>query len=228
MSQLRRQAVTAMARVIENDLGLKEPITIIAAPPSAVADSPRAAIWLERFRSYWTHEDELEVDEDGELMVGSRNTIEGGVGTAMIQDGVHLSLIGTLRGSGRIWVGARLAPSREELESTIAESFTKDPVAPGRMLVTIESPKVGKFVLPWSWVGAIFTDSSEWSSEFAFSERLWSWMRFDLEISILVPRYDPLITEFRVTLDADISQRIENDNVVADGNSVTISYDTPI
>lgn len=205
MSQLRRQAATALAEALQQHLNLQTPPTVISAPPSKVADSPACAIWLEKFSSVWSHEDELEVDADGNPKVGSNNDLNQGVGAAMIQEGVRLSVIGTLRGSGRLWSGCRLPAKREELENQISEAFTQDPVAPGSLLLEIKKPTVGKFVLPWSWFGAAFTDESEWTAEFAFSERLWSWMMFDLDVSILVPRFDPLVKQFKAVLNDEIT-----------------------
>lgn len=210
MSQLRRQAATAMGDLIQARVNLQESPTIISAPPSSVADSPRVAIWLEQFSAVWSHEDELQVDADGELMVGALASIDQGAGPALIQEGVHLSCVGTLRGRGRIWIGCRLPAKREELESEIGFAFMSEREAPGRMLVSVKDPKLGKFVLPWTWTGAAFSNFSQWTSEFAFSERLWSWINFDLDISMLVPRYDPLVTEFQLTVTTDLAQ-VEED-----------------
>jgi hypothetical protein len=203
MSQLRRQIVAALSDTLQNRLKLPAPPTEVSAPPSAVSEYPSCAIWLEKANSVWSHEDELEVDSAGELKSGSNNDLEQGVGAAIIQEGVHLSVIGTLRCTGRIWAGSRLPGKREELEDRISECFTQDPVGLGTLLIEVKKPKVGNFNLPWSWTGAVYTDQSEWSAEFAFAERLWDWLSFGLDVAILVPRFDPLIKQFKAVLNGE-------------------------
>lgn len=200
---LRRQAAKALAEIFQAKLGLETPPTVIAAPPSAVGDSPAMAIWIERSNTEFHHEEELSVDEDGELRVGALASLDPPAGAASI-DGTHrLSKIGALRCEGRLWAGCRLPPKREEIEGKISRCFSDDPTAPGSILVTLQNPKVDGLVLPWHWTGAAFIGGSEWTDEYAFSERLWTWMKFELDLDILVSRSDPMMTSIVVALSQD-------------------------
>ncbi len=213
MSNLRRQAAQALGDQLQAYLNLREPPAIIAAPPSEVAEYPRVAVWLEQFtRNY--NDEEPEVDEDGELLLGAKARLSGGVGAAMIQKDVQLEIIGTMKGSGRIFVGCRLAPKREEVEDLIDEAFLQERGIPGRMVCTVQKPRVGPYTLPWSWDGFAFINSSSWTNEFAFSERLWAWIQFDLEISMLVARNQPMVKRFLLDTDIDFTQPAVNGVVV--------------
>lgn len=190
--------------MIDEECELAQPTTIISAPPSSLADYPATAIWLERFQILLDQEEELGVDEDGQVLIGAVNELRNPAAPAMVGDTAHLSKIGAMIGSGRIWVGSRLPPKREEVESQITDLFLEDAGAPGRILLTIDEPRVGGLVLPWSWTGAVFLGDVSWSDEFAFSERLWSWIRFDLEVDLLVLRTDTIMSQVVVGLSAEV------------------------
>lgn len=190
---LRRETAKLLAKAIDDVCKFQQPTTIIAAPPSMVSDYPTAAVWMERFRVEYAQEDELTVDEDNNLLVGALATLAQPSGAAQIDDVSRLSKIGTASGSGRIWVGCRLSPRREEAEDQIRSLFLADAGAPGRLLLTIDNPKVAGKILPWPWTVACFVGNSEWTDEFAFNERLWAWLDFEIELDILVARNEALI-----------------------------------
>lgn len=221
MSNLRRQAARALGQEIQDRLGLKELPAIIAAPPSDVADYPRVAVWLEQFQHVFHAEEELMVDSAGDLMMGAKASLLPGVGPARLNETQRLSKVGSIRGSGRIWVGCRLAPLREEMEADITQIFLDDPSAISRLMLTIKKPKVGRIEIPWDWNVAAFIRDTSWSAEFAFSERLWSWTKFDLDLDILVPRASPLITRILVAVEANVTESAEDPTyfeVDVDGN----------
>lgn len=221
MSNLRRQAAKALGEAINDRLHLQEPVAIIAANPAEVTDYPRVAIWLEQFTKVFHGEEELEVNEDGQLMMGYYASLSPGVGAAKLNATQRLSKVGSIRGSGRIWVGCRLPPMREEMESDIDNIFLEDTAALSRLLITIKKPMLGKIAIPWDWTAAVFIRNSSWSAEMAFSERLWSWMNFDLEVDILVPRSSPLITRILVGVEANVTGIAEDPTyfeIDTDGN----------
>lgn len=189
---------------------MQEPPAVIAANPAEVADYPRVAIWLERFNTIFHGEEELQVDADGELMMGVRASLSPGVGPAKLNATQRLSKVGSIRGSGRLWVGCRLHPLREEMESEITQLYMDDESAIGRLLLTVKKPKIGKTIIPWNWTAASFIKDISWSAEMAFSERLWSWINFDLEVDILVPRGSPLITRLLVGIEATLNGEAED------------------
>lgn len=196
MSNLRRLACYGLADLMKQRLDLADDIAIISNPPSDVGEYPAVAIWLERFSTKFTTEDELTVNSSGDLRVGDLyNLGENPSGAAEIAPGARLSRIGTSSGSGRIWIGSRYAPARENLEDEINEIFTQDSTAPGRVLVSINEASIGGVQLPWSMKAAFFINDSEWQNELAFTERLWCFMRFDLEIGIYAARTEPTMIE---------------------------------
>lgn len=213
MSNLRRQAAKALGDQLQSFCNLPQPFAIINAPPSTVPEYPCGAILLDHFvREYadW----EPEVDSDGNLLVGARLTLTQGVNAAMIQPGVQLEIIGQLRASGRIFVGARYASKREELEDLIDEAFIQERGTPGRIVCTIQEPRVGNYTLPWPWTAHAFINDSDWTPEFAFNERLWAWLKFDLDVAMLAARHDPMVQRFLVEFDVHPTQPTADGNVV--------------
>lgn len=197
---LRRQVADALGSLIAERVSLAQPPTVISAPPSEVSDYPTVAIWLERFKTVYAQEEELEVDSEGELRVGSMASMDPPAGAATIVDGVQLSRIGTLRGEGRIWVGSRLPPKRELIESKISRMFADDASAIGRLMLEVKTPQLDEVTLPWSLPIAAFLGDVEWTDEYAFSERLWAWIHFELEIDMLAPRTDALMTQIVIAM----------------------------
>lgn len=218
MSNFRRQTAEAMAQAIQDRVSLQEPPTVIAAPPSLVTEYPRCAIWLEDWGMTFAQEDEPDVDANGQPLLGAMRRLDRSnvAGPAMIDDRTQLTILGTMRGSGRIWVGCRLAPRREEIEDQIVEVFTANRGALGRLEVEIKTPKVGKRELPWKWSGHAFLQGSSWSNELAFFERLWTWIRFDVDITMLAGRLDPLVRRFHLEADVDHYQPTDADGFVTD------------
>jgi hypothetical protein len=133
-----------MGAAIASVVVLPSPPMVISAPPSSVADSPAVAIWLEKFKTNYVQDDEISVGDDGVPLLGARAVIRAGDQPAMLDSVAHLSRIGTLIGSGRIWVGSRLAPKREETEDAIVLAFNQDEGVVGRMMVRIPRPRVAQ------------------------------------------------------------------------------------
>lgn len=213
MSSLRRQACRALGLLIDAKCRLKEPTTVISAPPSDVADYTTCAIHPESWDTEWAQEDELGVDEEGLILPGSLDVPSA---AATVASGVRLSQIGMIKGSGRIWVGSRLAPKREDTEDLIYELFSEDELTPGRLLVEMKNPRVGTHVLPWDWTAAFFIGNSRWTDEYAFAERLWTYVDFEVEIPIVALRTSPLMSSVFVGLNAQIGDTPHPNNLERD------------
>lgn len=208
MSVIVRQVGDALAAAIHAAApGLRHPPTVIAAVPSHAAEYPAAAISLERFTLQLHNEQEILVDDAGAPLIGSAAGIDGAGNLAELAAGVYLVSVGTIRGRGRIWVGARLAPKREELEEAIRLLFFTDDAAPGRYDATIR-PRVAGYTLPFDWTVAVLLAGSEWSSEFAFSERLWAWIDITVDVPLLVPRRAPIASTLVLAVTSDISTAV--------------------
>lgn len=220
----RRQVATVLSEKISQIVRLEKPPTIIAAPPSEVSDYPSVAIWLESFLPHFAQEEELMVDANGQILMGARATLDRDAvaGPARIDYDHTLSKLGTLRSSGRIWAGCRLSPKREAIESKILGLFLQDDVAVGLMYLTIDEPRIGDIVLPWKWTVVASTDKVTWTSEFAFAERLWTWIDFDVDVDILVPRSRPEIRRLLLALETGYDEQI------ASQGAAEASYDLQI
>ncbi len=209
---LKRQAVTSMCQTIDEKLKLAQPSTAIAAPPNEAPEYPAVAVHLERFKLEAYEDDEIQTDDDGPL-VGAR-AILGWAPNVDIGLGAYVSRVGKIVASGRIWVGARLPAQREAMEARITRLFFEDPECPTRWLITIPNPVLGEYALPFPWTVAAFLGDSMWTSEFVFSERLWAWLNFELELEILVPRDKvPVVRSFGLEFDVDNSQPFDEDGV---------------
>lgn len=211
MSNLRRQAVRELGLLFDEQLKLNQPTTLVAAPPSQVADYATVSIQLERFHTEYGEEDELGLNSDGELAVGAVREWDDIVAPASVGSGKRLSRIGTLTGQGRIWVGSRYPAKREEVEGQIFNLFNQDMIASGRILAQVREPVVDGIRLPWPWNVAFFTGDSQWTDEFAFSERLFSWISFEYETDLLILRGSPLMERVIVGLHATLKSTADLD-----------------
>jgi hypothetical protein len=159
-----------------------------------------------------TDDDEVQADENNQPLIGATATLDWKPNLDL-GCGAWLSLVGTMRCRGRIWVGARHAAKREELEARIFRMFFDEPEAPGRWLFDIPEPVVGDYTLPCPWTATAIVGDSTWTAEYAFAERLWAWLSFELELSLLVPRDDPrqaLIKKFIFGFDVHVDQPIDD------------------
>lgn len=211
MSELIYQAAKAFGEKLDEKLGLKNPTTIIEAPPSDQVEYPACAIWIEHWHVEWQTDQTIGTNEDGDVMLGYDAAIEHPTGALMVADGVSVSLAGSLRCSGRIWTGSRYPAQRAQLAGKIVRLFA-DPVAPGTLLCTMTRPKIDEYTLPVDWTAAVFLDGEmEWSNEFAFSERLWQWLPFSLDVDLLVPRGgddEQLMTQMMLLLTSDLDNTV--------------------
>lgn len=199
----RRMAANALADAIAQRVQLKDAPTVISAPPSSVADYPAVAIWLEHHALRFAQEDELMVDSVGAPLIGSNAKLglQHVAGPARVDERRRLSRVGTISSTGRIWVGCRLPARREETESKIVDLFMGESIGIGNLALEIAKPTLDGIQLAWSWTAYASIGDSEWVDEFAFSERLWSWIKFDLDAEILVARATPETRRLLLALD---------------------------
>ena len=218
-----QQACRALSDQMQATLRLTSPPTIVYANPSEVADYPSVAIMPEDFQTTWYQEDEIGVDEDGNLLLGALAELEDPAGAAMLDDGVsHLSIVGSEICTGRIFVGSRLPPKREHVQSQITRLFMSDSMTSGILEVVIPRPRVGPHVLPWPWTATFVLGSAHWTGEYAFSERLFAFLEFELLLPLLIDRQDPLIMTAIVNMRA--GTQVERDESVSYALSQSESY----
>lgn len=212
----REFAASVLGEKIAQAVQLAQPPTVVNAPPSDAPDYPAVAIWVEKSDLVYAMDQDLEVDANGVLIAGINadngdlfdpQFTEGDL--ALVAPGVSVSNIGTIRCAGRIWVGARHAGRREEVEEKIEAIFFADRAAPGRILLPLAGARMLGFRLAFGYAAAVL-ESSQWSNEQAFGERLWSWLTFDLDVPLMVARPDAaqaikhLYLEFSSNVDATI------------------------
>ncbi len=223
---LRVQACEAIAGLIREQLGIAS-VEIIAAPPSKAATYPACARLIDR-TDYWTNDDFIPVDADNKPLIGPDATLDLPVDWGRFDRNTLIYRIGRYMMHGRIFVATRHPDQRAELEDQVLALFFADDLVPGRILVDVEHPKVLGRILPWAWPIAAFLPEEEnvsmWNAEFAFDERLWSYMKFDIDVDIIVPRSAPMIEQLIIELTTNDSPDVELDLVAQDG---TISIYSP-
>jgi len=201
--------------------------TVVSAPPSKPATYPAMALLMDRFTLNWTQSFEIQVDASGAPLVGSSLSIDSvSAGAARVDGDRYLTRVGSLRGEGRIWVAARHAAKREEMEDAVLEAFAQDGAAPGRLLCTMSRVQMRDWVLPWDWTVAAVIEDSSWTDEYAFGERLWSFIRFGLDVDMLVPRADPLVKKFILTADVSVNAD-PDDDLDGDGTQLQLTSANP-
>lgn len=214
----RRQAVSRICDELQARMQLQERPVAIAAPPSGEPEYPSCAVLIDSTRFIFTADEEIQVDENNQPLVGSLAVLES-TPNADLGNGVYLSRVGVMVCKGRIWVGARLAPKREKLEALAMRAFFEDTVNPGVWVITLPNPTVGDYVLPFSWTAVAHLGDSTWTGEYVFSERLWSWLNFELELDILIPRDNPaeaIVKQFILGFDVHVDQPVSEDGDILD------------
>ena len=214
MSAIRTAAATALGAAIAGRISLAQPVAIVNEPPSTRAQYPAVAILID-------HTD-LAIWSDADLEVNSAATpghpgfvLDGTFRTAaddsyiagdvyVSPEGKTLSHVGTVRCQGRIWVGTRLAPQREQLEAAIWNMFFGERDAPGRLQVPLADVDVGGVRVPFA-IGTATVSGSIWNAEHAFTERLWTYLAFELDAPVLVPRNDPMAKQLVLELSRDLA-----------------------
>lgn len=217
---LRTQACEAVAALLKERLDVATTVEVLQAPPSKAASYPACALLIDR-TEYVINDDYIPVDEDNAPLVGPDAELNppDGSSFARFDSNTLIYLAGRYMMHGRIFVATRHPTQRAELEDQVFALFLEDDLAPGRIVCCIQEPKVLGRSLPWAWPIAAFlseTEGSTWTSEFAFGERLWSWIKFDIDVDIFVPRSAPQLTTIVLEMDADFTQPQSEltDNVV--------------
>lgn len=209
---LRRAAAQSLADTLGAQITLAQPATVLTAPPSDATQYPALAVMIDRSKINMTQSWELMVDSSNNPLVGFNAKLEapeGSVSARMIR-------AGSIRCEGRIWLGARHASKREEMEERVIAAFFQDDSAHGLLFSTMVGVKICDFTIPWPWtVGSELVETT-WSSEFVFSERVWSWIRFRLDVDMLVPRTDPLVQTFILELSAGMKDDPDDPTTPAD------------
>lgn len=126
---------------------------------------------------------------------------------ALLAPGVAVSHLGTIRGRGRLFVGCRYAPKREDVEERIWFAFNTDRMM--RIMLPLAGAKLGRYTLAWGYAAAML-EGDEWVNEFSFEQRLWSWMPFSLDVPLLIPRFEPIVTTMLLDLSRDLDATIES------------------
>lgn len=200
MSRIRTYAAQKLADAIAAVVRFPAPPTVVAAPPSSRSVYPALAVMIDGSEWSISTDEYVEVNptkqpgDPGYLLAGfyrtdeNDNLVEGDV--YKTEDGRTVSCIGTLRCRGRLWLASRSAAQREQLEDDVALVFFRDDARPGLLLVDVSGVSVGGVIIPFG-VAAAEIDTSTWDAEHAFDERLWSFLPFQLDAPLFVPRNFP-------------------------------------
>lgn len=221
--KIKRAAAQAVIDKVQAGLSipLGQPPSVIQVPPSQKSQYPAIAILIDsaEFELYNDDED-VQIDEskspgdDGYELTGffrtDSDTNDYVVGpTYMLDQGTTISQIGTVRMKGRLWVGARLDPQREQLEQEMAMVFYDSREAPGRLLVSVAGVEIKGVKIPFGIATAMFEDKLQWNSEFAFAERLWTYAPLSIDAPVMVPRFDPIATNLQLLVTQDLETSVE-------------------
>lgn len=201
---------------------LGQPATVINAPPSQKSAYPAIALLIDDAQLDISNDDEdVQIDDtkqpgdEGYELTGffrtdpSTNEYVTGV-TYKIDQDTTISQIGVIRMRGRIWAGARLDPQREQLEQEIVLAFCEDRAAPTRLQVSIAGVEVRGIAIPFGIATALLEDRIQWNSEFAFAERLWTYLPLSIDAPIMIPRGDPIAEQLILVVSDDLSTTVDS------------------
>lgn len=216
--KIKRHAAQGLADVLVSKLSvtLGQVPSVINTPPSQKSQYPAMAILIDRAQVIISNDDEdVQVnstktpDDAGYELTGNFRTdpvtndyVTGT--THMVDQDTTISQIGTIRMKGRLWVGARLDAQREQMEQDVSLAFYESREAPGRLMISVAGIEIRGVKIPFGVATAILEDEMQWNSEFAFAERLWTFMPFSYDIPLMVPRTDPLASQLILMVSEDI------------------------
>lgn len=220
--KIRRAAAKAVVEEIARRLTipLAQPPVVINVPPSRKSEYPGMALLIDSAEVAIYNDDEdvqfdptKQIGENGFEISGFYRTDERGnlvVGdTYMLDQDTTISQIGTVRMKGRLWIGSRLDSQREQLEQEIAMIFYDERQAPGRLQVSIAGVEIAGVKIPFGTATVMFEDDITWNNEFAFAERLWTYLRVSIDAPLMVPRTDPLASELQLLVSQDLQQSVD-------------------
>jgi len=219
---------------------LAQPPTVINAPPSQKTNYPAMAILVDSADlDICNDDDDVQIDttkspdDEGYELTGffrtdpTSNDYVVGTTYRLDQD-TTISQIGTIHMRGRLWVAARLDSQREQMEQEIALAFYADRGSPGRLQVSVAGVEISGVKIPFGVATALLEDKIQWNSEFAFAERLWTYMPFMIDVPLMIPRTEPMTTDLVLMLSEDLTTVIDTpDDVVnvPDINTFSVSSD---
>lgn len=221
--KIRRTSAQAVMDAIASQITVKlgqEP-TVINVPPSQKSQYPAIAIMIDS-ADLDVNSDDVDVEFDPTKSPGDEgyeltgffrtdpDTNEYRAGqTYFLDQQTTISMVGVVRMKGRLWAGARLDPQREQLEQDVAMVFYNDRVAPGRLMVSVAGVEVSGVKIPFGVATAMLEDKIQWNSEFAFAERLWTYLPLSIDVPLLVPRRDPLAKQLLLAVTTDLSTVVD-------------------
>lgn len=213
MSRMRDHAAQALADLIASKVQLGQKPVVIDAPPSQLAEYPAFAVLIEKSNLVLTQAAPVLADADGTPLIGDSATDDDGNildgDPIMLDANTYIASIGTIRCSGRMWVGARYPAKRSDIEERIWIEFMQDDARRGTILFDITGAKLGDFTIPFG-KAAVMIGESTWSAEYSFEARLWDWLMFDMDVPLLVPRTDPMATQIILELSRDLQTVVDS------------------
>lgn len=211
MSRVRQFTAMALASALSERVQLGTKPIAVDAPPSQIAEYPQIAVFIERTRIDYSEDEVIRASADGTVLLGTDTVGDDGEildgDPVMVGPGIYLVSIGTMRCTGRIWIGSRYPAKREQVEEEVFFAFNADDYARGIIKIPLVGCKLGEVTLPFGTATVVLGDSM-WNGEHSFEARLWSWCTFDLDVPVFVPRKHALATHLILELSRDLQTEI--------------------
>lgn len=227
--KIRRAAARAVVEEITRRLTipLAQPPVVINVPPSRKSEYPAMAILVDSAEFVIYNDDEdveydptKQIGDDGFELTGHfrtdpvTNAFTTGT-TYMLDQDTTVSQIGSIRMKGRLWIGARLDAQREQLEQEVALIFYTERQAPGRLQVSVAGVEISSVKIPFGIATVMFEDEITWNNEFAFAERLWTFLRVSIDAPVMVPRFEPIASQLQLLISQDLLTVVDSPDDLA-------------
>lgn len=221
--RIKRACAQALMNAVAAQLTIElgQAPTVINAPPSQKGQYPAIALLVDDAELDISNDDEdVQVDPAKQLgdvgfeLTGFFRTDpvtnDYVVGTTYrIDQDTTVSQIGVIRMRCRLWVGARLDTMREQLEQEVILAFCENRGAPTRLQVSIAGVEVRGVKIPFGIATALLDDRIQWNSEYAFAERLWTYIPLTIDAPVMVPRTDPIVEQLILVVSQDLDTTVE-------------------
>lgn len=216
-SNLKRIAAQTLATwLVEQVPELEDLIHTVAPEPTDRAQFPCVAILAQKMsyepaqadEVYWNEDviPDPDLDEDGDPLTDPPN----------IDDGKLIMNVGAFTGVCEIRVYAKNVAERERLEERILHAFLSVEMAPGVVAITTPAVTVNEYVTLYEAPVAFMLDSADWTEEYAFENRRFSFMDLDMAFPALVVRGAYRLETLQLAITEDLESDTAEETVEID------------
>lgn len=194
-SNIKRIVSNAIANYLaENVTGLSGRVSAVQEGPEKIAEFPSVALLPAAFKFEPSDPDFVDGDDDSD--------------NPLVID------VGEFEGIAELQLYAKSKPERELYEQRIMDLFLSQQDSPGTLFVDLASLTIGGLVTLYAPTVKVRLENAEWSEEFSFESKRYSFLDLAFAFPALVARDATPIHELQIAL-SDITSDTAEDLIAA-------------